>query len=166
MNDLTIPLADLAKVRAWAESETASRPADFIIGPADNPQVLRWWAIPRNPVSNVYIHRFLRSDDDRALHDHPWNNTSWVLSGEYLEHLADGESATRYTGDVITRTALRPDGTGTPHRVELVTDPVLTLFFTGPIIREWGFHCPTGWKHWKDFVEVYPGGNRTGRGCE
>ena len=48
------------------------RHPDFIVGGKDNPYLLRWFVIPRNPVFNIYLHRFLRSDDDRALHDHPW----------------------------------------------------------------------------------------------
>lgn len=35
---------------------------------------------------NIYLHHFQRSDDDRALHDHPWwFNASWILEGEYDE---------------------------------------------------------------------------------
>ena len=48
------------------------RPADFVIGGAERPYLRRWWVIPRNRLFNVYLHQFLRSDDDRALHDHPW----------------------------------------------------------------------------------------------
>ena len=46
----------------------------------------RWWVIPRNKWFNVYLHHFLRSDDDRALHDQPWWNLSILLDGEYTEH--------------------------------------------------------------------------------
>ena len=48
------------------------RAPDFVIGGSDNPYLLRWFLIPRNPVFNVYLHKFMRSDDDRALHTHPW----------------------------------------------------------------------------------------------
>lgn len=51
---------------AWFEKIAQSRNPDFIIGGAD-PYMLRWWVIPRNKVFNIYLHRFLRSDDDRAL---------------------------------------------------------------------------------------------------
>lgn len=35
---------------------------------------------------NVYLHLFHRSDEDTALHDHPWwFNVSWILEGEYDE---------------------------------------------------------------------------------
>ena len=39
---------------------------------------------------NLYLHEFSRSDDDRALHDHPWLfNLSVLLSGTYVEHTID-----------------------------------------------------------------------------
>jgi hypothetical protein len=64
------------------------------------------------------------------------------------------------------------------HRVELIRQylysvehrshsrelPALTLFITGPKVREWGFHCPQGFVHWRDFVHPDdPGG--IGPGC-
>ena len=61
------------------------RMPDVIIGGEARPYMLRWHVIPRNRVFNVYLHHFLRSDDDRALHDHPWWNLSWLLKGRYVE---------------------------------------------------------------------------------
>lgn len=46
--------------------------------------------------------------------------------------------------------------------------PAWTLFITGPKVREWGFHCPKGWKHWRDFVGVREGearGDEKNVGC-
>ena len=43
------------------------RPADFVIGPPERPYLLRWWIIQRNRFFNIYLHKFLRSDDDLAL---------------------------------------------------------------------------------------------------
>jgi len=121
-NDLSVPLGDLAQVASWARAHIAVNPKpDFHIGPVDDQQLQRWWIVPRNPIANVYLHRFLRSDDDRAVHDHPWDNRSWmILDGEYLEYLQDGTTVTRYQGDVIAdqssvvvdSTALLAGGTG------------------------------------------------------
>lgn len=61
------------------------RPADFIIGGAENPYIYRWWVIPRNTIFNIYLHKIVRDDDDRALHDHPWVNCSIILKGRYVE---------------------------------------------------------------------------------
>ncbi|MDF3821966.1 hypothetical protein P3G55_18825 [Leptospira sp. 96542] len=137
-----------------------AREPDFIIGGRDNPYLLRWWVIPRNPIFNVYLHCFKRSDDDRALHDHPWLfNASWLLSGGYLEHLFSGVFLRR-------EGAFKFRWGGAPHRVELMSgQPVWTLFITGPRVRRWGFYCPQGWVHWKRFTAASDSG-AIGRGCE
>lgn len=142
---------------------TQSRPPDFIIGGADNPYMRRWWVIPRNRFFNVYLHEFLRSDDDRALHDHPWWNCSLLLFGEYTEHtIAAGGINHRSiyrAGDLKFRRA------GYAHRVELHAGSCWSLFITGPVVRGWGFHCPNGWRPWKEFVDGRDNG-AIGRGCE
>lgn len=43
--------------------------------------MLRWWKIKRNAYLNIYYHHVRRSDDDTALHDHPWWSFSIVLEG-------------------------------------------------------------------------------------
>lgn len=140
------------------------RVPDFVIGGADDPYLLRWWLLPRNRVANAYLHLFLRSDDDRALHDHPWVNCSVLLKGAYTEHTIDAGGIHRrrvYTaGDVKLR------GPRSAHRVELHEGPCWTLFLTGPVVREWGFHCPVqGWLPWQRFVAQRDKG-QIGLGCD
>lgn len=135
------------------------RAPDFIIGPHDAPYLRRWWVIPRNRFFNIYLHQILKSDDDRALHDHPWVNVSILLRGSYREVTPRGEFV-RKAGSLVFRRAKAS------HR--LVVDSgkcVWTLFVTGPVIREWGFHCPNGWRHWKQFVNERDSG-QVGRGCD
>ena len=111
----------------------------------------RWHVIARNRFFNIYVHRFSRSDDDRALHDHPWASLSWVLRGRYIDITSKG-------GKLLTegKFKLRLSGKK-PHRVVLIDDTCWTLFVTGPKYREWGFHCPKlGWTHWKKFLGVTP----------
>jgi hypothetical protein len=71
------------------------------------PALRRHLLIPRNPIFNVYLHHFLRSDDDRALHDHPWINLSLLLDGCYLEHCGDGRARFRDEGQFVARRAAR-----------------------------------------------------------
>lgn len=130
----------------------------------ENPYLKRWFVIPRNKFFNIYLHRFLRSDDDRALHDHPWINMSILLDASYTEVTPKG-SFLREAGHVyfrgpkaLHRVLLHPDQIG-------IEQPVWTLFITGPKVREWGFACPKGWVHWEDFVHVTEGGNEVGQGC-
>lgn len=63
----------------------ASREPNFIIRPAGSNQTLRWYVIPRNNWLNIYLHKWVSSDDDRAPHDHPYHNASILLKGQYVE---------------------------------------------------------------------------------
>jgi len=150
-------------VLAVLQRLTRRRP-DFVVGGHDNPYLMRWFIIPRNPVFNIYFHFFLRDDDDRALHDHPWFNMSLLLQGSYIEH-------TIRAGGVHVET-LRRAGTfkfrspWAAHRIALIDGkPCSTLFITGPKIRAWGFHCPRGWVHWEKFTNPCDRGATVGRGC-
>lgn len=134
------------------------RPPDVVIGGDDDPYLERWWVIPRNRWFNIYLHHFLRDDDDRALHDHPWLNCSILLTGGYREHVP-GRAIDRRRWWPVFRRAVAS------HRIELTHGQVWTLFITGPKIREWGFHCPQGWRHWTEFVAKTERGNMAGKGC-
>lgn len=151
-------MADLKFMRAWADSVILERAPDFVIG---DDYLRRWWVIPRNPFANIYLHWINRSDDDRALHDHSWDNVSVLLSGGYREHTPDG-TFDRSAGDVVQRKATDL------HRLELVDgQPALSLFITGPKVREWGFDCPNGWVPWQQFTGFAETGDSAavGRGC-
>ena len=143
------------------------REPDFIIGGADNPYLYRWWAIPRNPVFNVYLHCTVRDDDDRALHDHPWPSVSLCLDGHLAEvYRKRGVERIRdfHPGDIVWR------GPWARHRLFLPNGSThaWTLFVTGPRIREWGFWCPQGFRGWREFTAHSTEGDssRIGRGCE
>jgi len=142
----------------WHRVEDTRKP-DFIIGLPGKPYLLRWWLIPRNPILNVYLHKFLRSDDDRALHDHPWVNLSYLLEGDYLEVTPKGRFI-RTQGACVARLPR------SLHRVELAMGrPVWTLFITGPRVRVWGFACPQGWIPHHEFTA--PGSpGQIGKGCD
>lgn len=161
---MRIPNWLLRRLKRWA-ADAMLRSPDFVIGGLDDPYLIRWWAIPRNRFFNIYLHEIRRSDDDRALHDHPWPNCSILLSGGYVEHsIAAGgihRQALRAAGSVTVR------GPRRAHRLEVVPclGTAVSLFVTGPVIRHWGFHCPrAGWRHWKDFTGG-PNGETVGRGC-
>jgi hypothetical protein len=139
------------------------RDPDFVIGGPERAYLRRWWLIPRNRVFNVYLHQILRSDDDRALHDHPWPNLSLVVSGSYVEHTIAAGGVHRRAR--LTAGAVKLRGPRAAHRLELDGGPCWTLFVTGPRVRHWGFHCPAGWRHWRDFTAPSDTG-RIGRGCE
>lgn len=132
------------------------------------PDALRWWqrailAVTKR-LPNLYVHRFLRSDDDRALHDHPSAAVSLLLAGQYTEHtIANGGIHRR---QVFRAGDLRYLPLRHTHRIEVGQgSEVWTLFLFFPRVRDWGFHCPQrGWVPWREFTaDGKPG--EIGPGC-
>lgn len=153
------------KAGDWLIARVTRRAPDFVIGGWERPYLRRWWLIPRNRLFNVYLHQFLRSDDDRALHDHPWSNVSVLLRGAYTEHTIAAGGVHRREVLAAGAVRVRPFGQFA-HRIELHDGPCWTLFITGPRYREWGFHCPdAGWIHWHRFTASDDPG-AVGRGCD
>lgn len=192
-----------ALFQALQQGVASAREPDFIVG-RDNPAgayLLRWYLTPwrgwqsavraraeaeptrrhravaalANLLPNLYLHAFLRDDDDRALHDHPSWAVSWLLHGAYIEH-------TIAAGGVHHRRVYRAGDcrilpTRHAHRVELLRDPAppltpetvlvcWSLFLFGPTVRERGFHCPQrGWVHWREFSAADDRG-AIGPGCD
>jgi hypothetical protein len=110
----------------------------------------RWHVIPKNRLCNVYLHKFSGSDDDRALHDHPWHSVSFLLKGR-LRAVTTSVicNKTIFVNTLVPKFKPVVRHATHAHRLVLVGDkPAYTLFITGPRIREWGFHCKSGWKHW------------------
>lgn len=130
---------------------------DLIIGPEDDPYLIRWHIRRTGKDGDMYLHQILHDDDDRALHDHPWDSVSVVLQGTLKEVFHEG-SRILEEGKTYSRSA------ETAHRLEVVKGPVWTLFLMHERKREWGFHCPKGWKHWKDYVDLRDSG-KIGPGC-
>lgn len=166
-------LIGIRRLIEWAER----RNPNFIVWQdpdARAPYLKRWWVIPRNPLFNIYLHHITASDDDRALHDHPWPNVTIVLRGGYQEvvpmrqrqlpawdHAGATRTHARTEGQCITR--LRPS---MRHRLVVAPGSVgaWTLFITGPVMHRWGFYCRHGFVHWRVFTSARDKG-AVGRGC-
>ncbi len=131
----------------------------------------------------------MRDDDDRALHDHPWWSLSlllgridwprsvligWLHSRHALRPWRLNQGVTLHEiyldrrGEQRERAletgALVPRGARFAHRMVVPIPGTMTLFVTGPRVREWGFLCPKGWRHWKEFTAG--DGSRVGKGCD
>lgn len=101
----------------------------------------RWYLFRREKIG-VFLHRFSRSDEDRALHDHPWSFITVILWRGYFEHTPKGSSR-KWPGMMCWRPA------EWRHRVELVDGkPAWTLVVRFKARREWGFWMPSGWIQW------------------
>ena len=154
MKEYTIP-SILLRPLVWVVKQyVASQPPDEEITIHGEPYMNRWKTLPVNRTFNTFIHYFMHSDEDRAQHDHPWDNVSILLEGSYIERLSGGRMRVRKAGDVVVRRATEQ------HRIELFRDiergtevPVLTIFIRFKKWREWGFICTDGrWFHWRNFL--------------
>lgn len=63
----------------------ARRSPDFLVGDPQDPQLRRWWIIPKNPFFALYAHELCKDDGD-VPHDHPYANISWILQIGYFEY--------------------------------------------------------------------------------
>lgn len=164
--------ATRALARIFADHLPPARKPDFIIGEPE-PYMLRWYLIRKNRWLNVYLHQIWRSDDDRAHHDHPWQSVSLMLAGPMGEWIKT-DRGQRYRE--INPGALIYRGARFAHRLEVLNRESrdvsghlrvhpITLFVTGPKVREWGWHCPKGWRHWREFVALGNSG-KVGKGCD
>jgi hypothetical protein len=119
---------------------TARLPCRFIDGEGGAPYLERYYLLGLLGW-HVYLHRFVDSDPDRGLHDHPWERAvSLVLSGGYDELRPIGGDPARVSSRHIRPWRLNSLRGTDYHRV-LLRDrrPAWTLFAHGPRVKGWGF---------------------------
>ena len=147
MTEFTLPgnaatRAALARLLDRAD-RIMERDPDEVIGD----RYMQRWHLHRGRLSSLYLHLYLGSDPTPWLHDHPWPSLSLCLRGVLREirksPRGDPLAATVRPGTV----SFRPPRFA--HRLELVAEPAITLFLAGPRLRQWGWHHPAGWTHWK-----------------
>lgn len=141
-------------ISEWLRTVISGAP-HMVIGDDSDPYLLRWYVIPRNPFVNMYVHKFLRDDDDRGLHDHPWWFVSIILHGGYIEEtetadwkmklrcrsaLFDIKSPWRHRS-IAYRPATWRHRVVLPHTPTGGRVPCWTLIITGRRTRVWGFWC-------------------------
>lgn len=104
----------------------------------------RWWLIPYNRTGfAVRMHHILRSDHDRAFHDHPWWYLTIILRGGYTEVRPVYDRSGIYLGPTQRwygpgSVIIRPARSW--HRLEVPPgETAWTLFLTGPKRQGWGF---------------------------
>ena len=140
---------------------------------------LRRYMVFQSKLFCVYIHRFLKSDDD-THHDHPWNFLTYVVDGGYTEETVTsplykkfGVWPVEFTKSVTKRLpgTIAYRRAKDIHRVIVdkerteaeVDQAPLTVCFIGPRVREWGFWLPVKeepkkkrWVLWTEFLELDP----------
>jgi len=74
-----------ASLASWAWKLLTLQPHQAI-GNGVRTYLERWILLRLKGWGNVYVHRFVNDDEDRALHDHPWPSWSFLFWGSYIEH--------------------------------------------------------------------------------
>jgi hypothetical protein len=141
------------RVAGWL-IERSYRTPYFHIMSADGAEMYmgRWWLL--NPYDNetrvsryswlplaVRIHHIKRADQDRDLHDHPWDARTIILRGWYQENRLHryvvGDEVVPYVRTAGTSARLNH---GEYHRIDQVSPGgVFTLFITFRYRGTWGF---------------------------
>lgn len=122
-----------------------------LIGNADCPMMRRW--VLETPVGSLRLHHFIRSDEDRAMHDHPWGFVSLPIRHGYedLTWCPDcgGSACATCEGDGRVAEVCRPwrlvwRRAGHKHQVRVTEAGAWTLIVTGRKGRSWGFWDQVG----------------------
>lgn len=157
----------------WIIRRAQRTPYFDLHGPDGTLYMQRWWLFGSKRTGDkledkssewpitARVHHIVRGDNDRHPHDHPYANISIVLRGGYFEWvpidntepLGPMQKLWRGPGAVVFRPAKAV------HYVELI--PGITtwsIFICFKKTREWGFHTPRGFLHWRQYRKVYPRG--------
>lgn len=115
---------------------------------------------------SIYIHRFMKSDDD-VPHDHPFSFTSYVVDGGYTEHRFflnnegefDETVVNRVPGSLAKRQAedIHVVKIDRQYTYEERNKAPLTVIFLGDRTRDWGFWTKNyfgkrKWVYWKTYL--------------
>lgn len=124
--------ADVAKDSEETESRWAFMKPK-IIGDGRTVYMLRLTLLA-TPLFGIQLHWIYRPDNQRELHDHPWDFLSIMLRGFYREDTPAGRRERRWFN------WKRAEGR---HSIRYVSrSPVMTLVFRGRERRPWGFWVP------------------------
>lgn len=149
------------RVAEWLIRRAHKTPYIHIYGKDGGMYMGRWWLFNPYPFAeekrknwfpiSIRIHHILRPDDDRALHDHPWNARTIIIKGGYTETrlVANNYQARffRQPGDTATLKF------GEYHRITYVPpEGVWTIFITGRYQGTWGFLVNGVKVQWREYL--------------
>lgn len=114
----------------------------IINGNQGEPYLERYHLLRLPGGGGIYLHRFVDSDPDRGLHDHPWKSAiSLILDGSYKElRLDKKENKMAVTDRILKAWRLNILNGVDFHRIVLLENkPVWTLFAHTGKYKDWGF---------------------------
>ena len=96
--------------------------------------------IIKMPWFAICLHWLNTPDPEPWEHDHPVAFLSLIVRGSYTE-TRDGKTYRRRWFNFLRST----------DRHRIIEAGAVTLCLMGPKVRDWGYHTPEGWRHWKAY---------------
>lgn len=90
------------------------------------------------PWVSIYVHHILEADQDKHLHNHPWNFWGVILRGGYLELLEDNQPVSRKAGSCGYRSV------NEFHKIKELYAPTWSLCVMGGRAGVWGYSTEDG----------------------
>lgn len=113
-------------------------------GRPECPYFKRWLLDLR--LFSIRLHHWVGSDDQRALHDHPWSFVTIILKGSYIDRTEDGDEHMT-PGKIRFRPAL--------HSHTVIATDCWSIIFTGPKTRKHGFWVDGKWRKSNKYFFAY-----------
>lgn len=144
-------------VAEWLIRRSQKTPYQHIYGKDGDMYMGRWWLFNPYPYPeekrknwfpiSIRIHHIQRKDDDRHLHDHPWNARTIIIKGGYTEiresqgqfYRSPGSTAKLNYGEYHRITYVKPEG-------------AWTVFITGKYQGTWGFLVDGIKVQWREYL--------------
>lgn len=145
-------------VAEWLIRRAQKRPYIHIYGKDGSMYMGRWWLFNPYPYPeeerkrwqfpiSIRIHHIQRKDDDRHLHDHPWNARTIIIKGGYTEMREGGGHWPRVPGSTAKLKF------GEYHRITYVRpEGAWTIFITGRYQGTWGFLVDGQKVQWRKYL--------------
>lgn len=108
----------------------------------------RRWQLLKTRWFSIYIHGIYATDQDKHLHNHPWDYKSIVLKGSYIEETNSGTNTLQF-GTITSRNGKDY------HKIKtLLTKSVYTLFIVSPVKRVWGYQVDGSWMNHEEYRKL------------
>jgi hypothetical protein len=101
------------------------------LGDKECPYAYRWVFIFFG--YSIRIHKWIRSDDKRYMHNHPWWFLTFILKGSYTDVSNKGE-------EFLKRFSFRFRLANHSHYVSIPKTGAVTILITGRPKQKWGFN--------------------------
>ena len=120
---------------------------DMVISPNGDAYMERYYLPDVGKGKHRRWHHILVDDPQLDLHDHPWDFTTKLVYGWYIEHTPEG--VTEYHAPCVIHHKAEQ-----LHRLELPEGDVWSYFLHGRVRRHWGFMTADGWIAYDQYPDM------------